>query len=174
MKNFECGIKLFLTVLICIALGLGSGCGRNSKTKEALAGQTIAKINNYDLTVGDFRDEAHIIAPNMSLPADPEMAKETVLNELITKKVLLQAAQTQNFDKDEKFMKEIERYWEQALLKLLMKKKIDEFSKKIPADIQGDLRQQKLRSELTKWIADLRSSAKVKINKENLKKAEIK
>ena len=48
------------------------------------------------------------------------------------------------------------------------------FSKSMPAAIQGDARQEKLQSELDKWITDMRNSAKVKIYEENLKAVDIK
>ena len=55
-----------------------------------------------------------------------------------------------------------------------IKRKIDEFSKNIPADIKGELRTKMLQSELDKWLSGMRSSAKVRIYRENLKKIEIK
>jgi len=53
---------------------------------------------------------------------------------LINKKILIQEALKLNFDKDKTFMKEIERYWEQALLKLLFKIKSDELSRTVRVD----------------------------------------
>ena len=54
--------------------------------------------------------------------------KDQVLEELITKEVLLQEAQRLNLDKQKSFMKEIEGYWEQALMKSLINRKLKEFS----------------------------------------------
>ena len=61
-----------------------------------------------------------------------------------------------------------------GIVEIIDKRKIDEFSKKIPADIKGDIRKKMLQSELEKWLNVMRSSAKVRIYKENLKKVEIK
>ena len=119
-------------------------------------------------------DEARAVAPDMRQSADPAKARAEALDELITKKVLLQEAQAHNFDNDKKFMKEIELYWEQALLKLLLRSKIDELSKKVGPGISGSAKQDMLQAELTKWIAGLRSAARVKIYKENLDKVDIK
>jgi hypothetical protein len=107
--------------------------------------------------------------PDKLAASDAVKAKEDALDKLITKKILLQEAQRESFDKDQKFMKEIERYWEQALLKLLINKKIDDFSKKLPADLSVEDRQKMLQDELTKWVSGLRASAKVRIYRENLK-----
>jgi len=122
MKNrYLCILTFCLaaSILVC-------GCGK----KADVNGKVVAKINDYKLTVDDFRDEANAAFANKYVTGDPEKAKESLLDEVILKKILLQEAQAQNFDKDRAFMKEIERYWEQALLKLLIKKKMMEFLQK--------------------------------------------
>ena len=163
-------LVFLLIFLSCTAIGCDLCCRKKVQNNSPV----IAKINSYKLTVDDFYDESRLLAPNMRLSSDPNKAKEEILGEIITKKVLLQEAQKRNFDKDKKFMKEIERYWEQALLKLLMKSKIDEFSKKISPEVKGDIRRKMLQAELSSWVAGLRKTADVKVNKENLDKAEIK
>jgi len=168
VKNFGVSAKFFLVLAVAASIA-AAGCSAKKNFRES---EVLAKINNYELGADDFREEAALTMSDGRLGADK--AKEDILDKLITKKILLQEAQRHNFDKDAKFMKEIERYWEQALLKLLIKKKIAEFSKAIPADIQGDARQKMLRSELDKWVTSVRGSAKVKIYKENLEKVQIK
>ncbi len=164
-----------IVLLIVISLGLLPvyGCGKS----KAVAGgsKVVARINNYEMTVNDFKEEA---GRGMSA------SKEGLLEELIIKKVLLQEAQRQNFDKDKAFMKEIERYWEQALLKLLIKKKLREISQSLVIDenevkseyerkvkegeigmksydsaapeIRKDIRHKKRKEAQNKRIADLR------------------
>jgi peptidyl-prolyl cis-trans isomerase C len=124
-----------------------------------------------------------------------------MLDELITKKILIQEAQKQNFDKDRAFMKEIERYWEQALLKLLLKKRSDELGRgievkesevmeaygqmiaeegpavepydKVAPEIRNELRKKKIQQAFDKWLVDLRFKSKLKVYEENLKEVEI-
>ena len=130
-----------------------------------------------------------------------EAAKEGLLDEMITKNVLIQEAQRENFDKDRVFMKEIEKYWEQALLKLLIKKKMVEFAdnirvtdaevqaeyermikeggkvapyEKIALEIRRYLLNMKIQGALDAWQMGLRNSANVKIYKENLKVIKLK
>ena len=174
MKKSKYGMRLVYILLVLIVSSVMTGCCCKSENKNHTENAVIAKINNYELTVNDFKDEVGLRARDISMSTDPEKAKEDALDGLVTKKILLQEAQAQAFDKDAKFMKEIERYWEQALLKLLINKKLSEFSKNIPADIKGELRKKMLQSELDKWLNGIRSSAKVRIYKENLKKVEIK
>ena len=168
MRNRVSPARLFAVLSVICVLGAAAGCCRPAD-REGKSKVVVAKINNYELTADDFRAEARLAAPKAALPADVDKAKEDSLNELIIKKILLQDAQRLSFDKDRKFMREIERYWEQALLKLLINRKIDEFSKSIPPAITGEARQKMLQSELNKWVAQMRNSEKVKIYKENLK-----
>lgn len=115
-------------ILLVFALGCQDHCAKP-------AGKTVlVKINNYELTEADFQDEARLTAASAVYSPDPKKAKEELLNELVNKKILIQEAQKENFDKDRAFMKEIERYWEQALLKLLLEKKAEEFSRAITVD----------------------------------------
>jgi len=145
-------IILFSSVGLAVILGIAGCCCRKGTDSGA---DIVAEINKYKMTVEDFRDEARLTAATKYLPADREKAKEELLDEIITKKVLLEEAQRQNFDKNKPFMKEIERYWEQALLKLLIKKKMGELGSA---------------EKLDKWVSDMRKKANVKIYKENLKK----
>ncbi|MCK5707908.1 MAG: peptidyl-prolyl cis-trans isomerase [Candidatus Aureabacteria bacterium] len=120
----SCKTKItFLLLLFLLLFSLSCG---SKKDKES--SQLLAKINEYDLTVADFANEAELTISNRDIFSDTYSAKQAFLDELITKKVLLQEAQKNNFDKEKVFMKEIERYWEQALLKVLLKRKFEELS----------------------------------------------
>ena len=126
----KCKIVLIIAALSVSALSI-SGCRPVFKEKDHEDGRVVAKIDNYEMTVSDFKDELRSKSANKYQSANPIKAKEELMEELITKKILLQEAQEENFDKDKLFMKEIERYWEQALLKILLKKKSDELSNTI-------------------------------------------
>jgi hypothetical protein len=140
--------------------------------KELPRSKVVARINNYYLTVDDFKDKSTLLKLNY-MAGDTDKIKNDLLEEMIMKNILIQEAQTQNFDKDEAFMKEIERYWEQALLKLLMKRKIEEFATKMRSG-DGAERRVKVQQMLDKWVSELRKRAKISINKDTLKKIELK
>ena len=119
-----------LTLLIITSLLFASGC----KKVPAKDKQILAKINNYEMTVSDFKDEARLRRNNNNLSLDEGEAREQLLKDLINRKILIQEALKLNFDKDKSFMREIERYWEQALLKLLFTNKSEELSRTIRVD----------------------------------------
>ena len=186
------------TILLSLAILLlflsANGCGKSqTKPKDS---KILVKINNYELTTEDFRDEIRLTAHNKELPADLQEAKEKLLDEIIMKKVLLQEAQRQHFDKDRAFTKEIERYWEQALLKRLINKKMTELSRQIivkdsevrdeyerlsreaggkigafdsqEAEIKGDIYNRKMQALFEDWLKKLKTGSDVKVYKENL------
>jgi hypothetical protein len=185
--------KLIIFAAILVFSVTGAGCGRKPAGPD---GKVLAKINTYELTIRDFNDEARLTMSNKLLSGDPKKAKEELLDEIITKKVLLQEAQRRNFDKDRTFMKEIERYWEQALIKLMVREKTEEFSRAITVsenevrdeyerlsseakgdispfesiapEIKDDIYNRKMQKSFDDWLAGLKARSDIKISKENL------
>jgi len=192
---------LIYPILILVSGGLIylSGCGSNSGDLKSKV--VIARINNYILTDEDFKNEAGSKKTARRFSKDGKVSRKLVLNEMIEKQVLLQEAQRQNFDKDSLFMKEIEHYWEQALLKLLLKKKTGELSRNISVtddeikkeyeimlrddgpeigaleqiapEIKGDLRQRKMQEALDAWIIELVRKARIDRYEDNLEKVDL-
>lgn len=175
------------------------GCAKS----EAPSGdrEIVARINDYEMTAGDFEDEARTALAGRYASGDEKAAKEELLEEMITRNILLQEAQEQNFDKDKAFMKEIEKYWEQALLKLLIKKKSAELARtirvtdeevkaeydrltgeggrvapyeKMEPEIRNYVLGTKIQGALEAWQVGLRNKANIKIYRENIKAIELK
>jgi len=166
-------VILLITVVAVIAVT--AGCGRDYYKEAAGDTRVVARINDYEMTVSDFKGE---VRPGMA----KRYSKEDILDELITKQVLLQEAQRQNFDKNDLFMREIQRYWEQALLKLLFKKKSEELINSIRVDdsevkapeTKKDVMKRKREKALEDWAADLKTKALLKIDKKLLDEIELK
>jgi len=175
MSNLSKGIN-FLMALTLITM-LSIGCA-----KKPDKSQVVAEINNYLVTTDDLRDEA-----KLSIYSAP---KEQILQNIIYKELLLQEAQRMNLDKNKDFMKEIENYWKQALIKRLINIKGNEFlvfsqvsNEEIKAeyerlskenngkiksfkDMSGEIREmlrvRKAQVSLDNWIASLRKNAEIK------------
>lgn len=142
--------RLSIFIMLAVLLVLpAQGCAKKRPPSDD---KIIAQINNYKLMASDFTDGG----------------RGATLDEMIIKNILVQEAQAQNFDKDRAFMKEIEAYWEQALIKLLIKKKTEEFAAQITAQDSATKRL-KVQQALEAWVRDLRRHARVKIYEENLK-----
>jgi len=149
-----------IVAIAVISISFIYGCGKNDKA-PGTHGKLVARIDSYELTKDDFNDAMRSRATSIRSAKDIGKAKEELLESLITKQVLLLEAQKQNFDKDKAFMKEIEKYWEQALLKLLIKKKMSEFSGTLKDDTLVD-------EAMEKWIEGLKMRTDIKRYKENL------
>jgi len=128
LRNF-----FFVTLVVLLSLNLG-GCGWGNQQRSANGEGIVARINSYKMSAADFKDRVEFLLTSKYLSVEPNQAKEELLNELINRNVLLQEAQRQDLDKQKAFMREIERYWEQSLLKLLLRKKSQELSEKIIVD----------------------------------------
>jgi len=111
MNNLK---KFGFVMVVGLVAALITGC-ENKLDKN----QIVARINDYEVTVDDFKYEAERTIPGVS--------KETILQDIITKELLLQEAQKMDLDKNKFFMKEIENYWKQGLIKRLIKIKGEEF-----------------------------------------------
>lgn len=120
-------------LFVLISIVFITGCAK-SKEGGSPEGRVIATINNYQLTTADFKEGLKTTIAQKNLAVEPAKAKEDILEKLIIRKILVQEAQKENFDKEKSFMMEIERYWEQALIKLLVEKKLREISGMIDAD----------------------------------------
>lgn len=119
-----------LTILVIAASILNFwGCTRDLGEQSAEERQIVARINNYRMSVADFKNGVGFVLASKYLYVEPNEVKGELLDELITRNVLLQEAQREGLDKERAFMKEIERYWEQSLLKLLLKMRAEELSR---------------------------------------------
>jgi parvulin-like peptidyl-prolyl isomerase len=116
-----------ITLLFILIMGLLiTGCA-----KKAGPETIVATINDYKMTVDDFNYESKEVLRTGKLIGEVPITKEDILDALITKEILLQEAQKENLDKDKNFMRTIELYWEQTLLKNLLTKKSKDIEKQI-------------------------------------------
>jgi len=175
-------MKRFTVILL--ALLLISGCSAPARGKRAV----LAKINNYSITQEEFEQAFRDSVFGMS---DTLESRKKFLDILISQKLILQEAQKQGLDRDESFLKSIEKFWEQSLLKIALDKKTKEISssvyvgdkeiedayQKLVAEGKADKPYQEMygqlkwefnktkeSDELNRWISNLQNRARIKIN----------
>lgn len=105
---------IFFCVLIWVI-----GCSRVPKENK----QTLARVNNYEITQEEFEEEFKESAYGRN---DTLESRKEFLGNLINRKLILQDAQAGGLDKGKDFLRMIERFWEQSLLKLSLDKKTKE------------------------------------------------
>lgn len=100
---------------------IGCSCGES--------GNAAIKINNYEISGAEFEKEFK--DSSFGSFDTPESRKE-FLDNLVDRILILQDAQKNGLDNDPRFLKMVERFWTQSLLKLALEKKAGEISGDLP------------------------------------------
>lgn len=183
--------KIFSGILIyCFVFGFIAGCSPAGTKGD---NRIVAEVNNYRMTVEDLQYELESIPYDDKNLLKTKEGQREYINRLLEKEILLQEAQRQGLDRERDFMKSIENYWEQALLKFLLQKKSKEISSlvhvydneieeyyrnsgetsplsKVRRDIRRTIRQKKETEAMDAWLEELRKQSYIKIDDEVLEK----
>jgi len=177
--------KIFFIIFAILFL---TGCSSGNNNAE---NKIVAQINKYKMTTDDLRYELKNAPYDEIASLKTENGRKRYLDGLIEKEVLLQAAQRQGIDREKDFMKSIENYWEQALLKIFLERKskeisslihvydneIEEYYKssgeglpfsKVKNEIRGIIKQNKETEAMTAWIDELKKRSYIKVNRKTL------
>jgi peptidyl-prolyl cis-trans isomerase C len=178
---------LIWIMLVSFIAGCSSGNGN-------VGNKVVAQINKYKMTVEDMRYEFKNAPYDEVAFLKTEGGRKKYLDGLIEKEILLQEAQRQGIEKEKDFMKSIENYWEQALLRILLERKskeisnlvnvydneIEEYYKnsgekqpfsKVKNEIRDIVKQKKQTDAMDAWIGELKKRSCVKVNENVLTNA---
>ena len=177
--------KYIFLLLIAVLI---FGCAKPPQEKNI-----VAKINYYEITKEEFERDFKDSAFGRT---DTLESRKEFLNNLINQKLILQDAQRKDLDKDKNFLKMIEKFLEQSLLKLTIDKKSKQISGSISvsdrdvesvyqnmakegtADKPYSEMYRQIKWEITKikeskamneWIAELHKNARIEVNESLLK-----
>jgi hypothetical protein len=181
-KNNIFLIFMGLFLVIIFTFGCESKSGKNP----------AIKINNFSMSAQEFEDEfkeapASLLGPNNQ--------KEKFLENLVSRKLILQEAERLGLNRGKEFLKALERFYEQNLLKLVVDKKSNEFASQtqvfdneveahynemknrgliekplteVYKEIKWQLLRQKQAQAFEKWVNELRQKTKIEIDKKSL------
>ncbi|PIP68007.1 MAG: hypothetical protein CO035_00545 [Candidatus Omnitrophica bacterium CG_4_9_14_0_2_um_filter_42_8] len=176
-----------LVLVILFSFIAGCSPGNNNAGNKV-----VAQINKYKMTEEDFRYEVKNAPYDEITFLKTEKGRGQYLEGLIEKEVLLQEAQRLAIDREKDFMKSIENYWEQALLRILLERKSKEISglihvydneiegyyrdsgekqpfAKVKNEIRDMIKQKKETEAMNAWIEELKKKSYIKVNEEVLK-----
>ena len=187
-SNPRRGGLFFLCLLLAALLPSLVSCA-----KKPDADKPAVTINRYTLTAGEFEELYRQYGPE----ADTAQNRDDFLNNLVTRKILLQEAQRRQLDTQKVFLRSVESFWEQSLLRLVVDQKmkettdvvtvtdqeIDAYYKrwiledpdlgKTPAEahdlVLWRIRQEKEALRMKQWIDDLVRGANVHIDRKAVK-----
>ncbi len=94
------------------------GCGQRDKEKTAI------KIGRIDVTAQEFEEAFNSSSAAQENPS----ARKEFLDTFISRKLILKEAEREGLDKDPEFLKDVQLFWEQSLLKLMLSRKMKELS----------------------------------------------
>lgn len=117
-----------LTRIIPIFVSICLLCGCDTAKKPPAA----VKIDNINVTAAEY-DEAFSNSPYAASDNTAEARKE-FLNNFITRMLILREAERTGEDKNPEFLKNVQFFWQQSLIKMVLDRKIKEFSLHINVD----------------------------------------
>ena len=174
---------LILAVLILAGL---PACNRAPETP---GNKIVLKVNGSEISIREFNEQIKLDAYT-----DPEMdvtreTRERFADYLVQRELMLQEAMKLELDKNERFVKTIERYWESTLIRNLLDVKTaelkrdilvnreeiekyylghkEEFSRSFEEEkerIQSILEARQLEKKLEDWTRQLKAAADVTVN----------
>jgi hypothetical protein len=178
--------RLLSFALVILTVSNSLCCSDEHKERK----EVLARINNFELTLAEFERQ---LSREIELDPDRRLTKEakkTFLEELIRKELLIQEAKKRRLDRQERFIRSMERYWEATLIRDLMELKgaeiddrtyisveevqdyyraMGESEKPLPplheieTALIEDLKEKKISARLEEWIRDLQRKARIEI-----------
>ena len=173
--------KFILVFIIPVFLAACSGGPKRA--------DTVIKINNYEITRSEFEQE---FKDSVFGRVDTQQSRKEFLDNLIDRILILQEAQKEGLDNDPHFLKMVEKFWAQSLLKLALEKKskeiagaalvsdktIEEVYQKMTAEgkttrpyeemyqqIKWDMIKLQESQMMSQWLTQLHKSAVIQVNK---------
>lgn len=160
-------VKFYLLPLILAVIFL-SGCHcqtqAGGKNEEA-----VVSINNYNITRSEFEKE---FKDSVYGKTDTAASRKDFLEALIDRKLILKQAQAEGLDKEKSFLKTIEKFWEQSLLKIALDRKTQEIDAKLSASGWDAKRKEESRL-MDEWVSGLRARARISVKDDILKGKEL-
>ncbi|MCD4780298.1 MAG: hypothetical protein K8S27_07105 [Candidatus Omnitrophica bacterium] len=176
---------MFVSVLLAILVVVG--CQNVDKTSPA-----AMTINNISFSLEEL-EEAYQRS-SYFLENTPS-ARKNFIDHYVSSKLILLAAEEQGLSKDPQFLKEVEFFWQQSLLKMMLKRKTNELNQKqslsdqevldyyqsvkdkyfkdkeideVKLTIKAILLRQKQQKALDAWINELKQKADIRIDEKQL------
>lgn len=115
--------KIILVLIMSVFI---VGCSCQDKPKHI-----AIKINNYQISEEEFEKE---FKDSSFGRFDSRESRKEFLDNLVDRILILQDAQKRGLDNDPQFLKMVEKFWMQSLLRLALEKKTEEASGALPVE----------------------------------------
>ncbi len=172
-----------------------AGCGSRPDGTEGQ--KPVLRVNDLKLTTEDLQREVEMAGEGIERPSagEPEW-----LSRVIERELIVQEGRQMGLDREPEFMRSIERFWKEALLKQVVRRKAREISAQVQVyepeieehyrlwlkaqkagtavepletkrpEIERAIRQQKEADAMEQWVTGLRARAKIEVDHQALEK----
>ena len=103
-------------ISVLIALAATTSCQKKA------SGQTVAVVNNEEITAAELNSA---LTSNSSLSGDPKAMRSAVLQELISRKLLVQQARSDGLDKSPEYINQVRRATDDLLISMFVSKRLN-------------------------------------------------
>ena len=184
--------RIFISLaILCLAL-VAAACSKGDAPKE----KPVLQINDYVIGEGEFKKR---MAEEVRYYGDLNVNKDMIslfVDQLIRKELLIQEAIRLKIDRNEKFSRAIERFWENTLIRDVLEAKGEEIAKQtvvteeelnqayeqlkkanpsappmseVAETLKKRLMDEKKTAALEEWINSLKNSAKITLSLDQAK-----
>jgi EpsD family peptidyl-prolyl cis-trans isomerase len=105
--------RIVVTAVIALAL---------ASCQKKASGQTVAVVNNEEITAGDLNAE---LANNANAGGDTKEARNAALQNLINRKLLVQQAKSDGIDKSPEYLNRLRRATDDLMINMLLSRRIN-------------------------------------------------
>lgn len=125
--------KVAVGTFVALAIGAGlTGCG--DKSNDSKASQSLVRVNGKEITVHQLNEE---LARANIQPAQKDEASKQILNALVDRQLLEQAALKAKVDRDPNVMQAIERAKSQIIAQAYLQGRVANIAKPEKAEIEA-------------------------------------
>jgi len=131
--------NIITATAIALCLALSVGCQSKSATEgknEQKGGQTLAEVNGGVITTADFMKEVDNLPPYLRPMTQTPEGKKELLDTMIIRELLMQAAQKDGVDKSKEVADKLEELKKQVIIKVYVQKKIEAQTNITDAELQ--------------------------------------
>jgi hypothetical protein len=139
------------------------------KMKGSVKQSYLAKVNNYVVSRKEFNDEFYASPYGQK---DTPKSRKDFLQDLIRRKLILQEAQANGFDRNSDFIRSIQGFWEESLLNDYIRHKMREIiiSVEIPdSEVEAEYSRLKKDGKTEKSYQEMYAQIKYSLTREKEK-----
>lgn len=114
-------LRKFIIVLAVLLVSGCQGTGRDSSP-------VVIDIEGIEITQDEFEQA---FSRSAYAGQDSPEVRRAFLDNLVVRRLMLKEAEKRGLDRDPEFLKDVELFWQQSLLKLILDKKINELGVKV-------------------------------------------